>query len=860
VAPPLALKIWEEKLGDLLAAEALAVDETAKFKIKKDIAEAREKIAELGRVRLDPAPRIAPSRLTHVAAELIGREAELERLETAWQDPKIHVLTLVAWGGVGKTSLAATWAALLAERSFDGADYFDWSFYSQGTREQGGASGDTFVAQALRFFGDPETAASTTAAWDKGARLAELVAARRTLLILDGLEPLQYPPGPLAGQLKDPAMTALLRGLAVRNAGLCLVTTRERVEDLTAYRKGTAPEWALERLATPAGMRLLKQLGVSGSEKELEELAVDVDGHALTMNLLGTYLVRAHGGDVRKRDRVDLQRADRAIQGGHAFKAMAAYERWLGEGGEESARQLAILALLGLFDRPADAGCLAALRRPPAILGLTEPLFLPGGGRKAQLKKAQPIDDQDWNLACSALAGCGLLSLPATASPNALPTLAGGSALDAHPLIREYFARRLRERQPKAWRAAHSRLYEHLRDTTEHQPDTLEGLQPLYQAVAHGCQAGRHQEACDEVYWDRISRGAAAYVVKELGAFGADLCAVAVFFAPPWRRISPGLKEADQAWLLNQAAFHLRALGRLTEALEPMRAALEMGKSHENWIGAASRASNLSALELTLGEVPAAVRDAEQSVIFADRSGDAFQRMGKRAMQADALQQAGRYAEALELFQEAERIQAEQQAQYPRLYSLPGFQYCDLLLAEAERAAWRIEASRADVEAHSRVLREVAERAEQTLKWVLGAGGLAVLTLALDHLTLGRARLYRAILEGADSSSACSEIEEAVAGLRRAGATHHVPRGLLTRAWQRALHGDISEARADLDEAQEIAERGPMPLYLADIALYRARLFRDRESLATARSLIEKHGYWRRKEELEDSETAAKGW
>jgi len=58
-----------------------------------------------------------------------------------------------------------------------------------------------------------------------------------------------------------------------------------------------------------------------------------------------------------------------------------------------------------------------------------------------------------------------------------------------------------------------------------------------------------------------------------------------------------------------------------------------------------------------------------------------------------------------------------------------------------------------------------------------------------------------------------------------------------------------------------------MPLFLADIHLYRARLFRNvtpypwespQHDLAEARRLIEKHGYWRRKEELEDAEAAAK--
>jgi hypothetical protein len=72
--------------------------------------------------------------------------------------------------------------------------------------------------------------------------------------------------------------------------------------------------------------------------------------------------------------------------------------------------------------------------------------------------------------------------------------------------------------------------------------------------------------------------------------------------------------------------------------------------------------------------------------------------------------------------------------------------------------------------------------------------------------------------------------------------------------------GDQVGVRADLDEAHEIAERGPMPLHLADVHLYRARLFHDREALKEARRLIERHGYWRRREELGDAEEMAKSW
>ena len=86
------------------------------------------------------------------------------------------------------------------------------------------------------------------------------------------------------------------------------------------------------------------------------------------------------------------------------------------------------------------------------------------------------------------------------------------------------------------------------------------------------------------------------------------------------------------------------------------------------------------------------------------------------------------------------------------------------------------------------------------------------------------------------------------------------PQARVTRAWLRVLTHDADGARRDLDEAWEIAERGPMPLFQADVHLHRARLFGDQAALVEARRLIEKHGYGRRLEELADAEAAAKHW
>lgn len=51
-----------------------------------------------------------------------------------------------------------------------------------------------------------------------------------------------------------------------------------------------------------------------------------------------------------------------------------------------------------------------------------------------------------------------------------------------------------------------------------------------------------------------------------------------------------------------------------------------------------------------------------------------------------------------------------------------------------------------------------------------------------------------------------------------------------------------------------------MPLFQADVQLYRARLFKDKEALVEARRLIEKYRYGRRLEELADAEEASAGW
>lgn len=761
--------------------------------------------------------------IKYAPAVLIGREDETKLLNNAWakvqnqEKGRPHLMTFVALGGEGKTALVAKWAAVLAVRDWAGCDCaFAWSFYSQGVGEKVAADSDLFLKTSLDYFGDEEDkafAASNAGAYEKGQRLARIIGKGRNLLILDGLEPLQYPPtSPTPGELKDQGIVALLKGLAQNSLGLCIVTTRYSITDLKAFWQTTSPKVELLRLSKEAGVHLLQKLGVrkqSGTKEEFEKLVEDVKGHALTLTLLGSYLTEFHAGDIRKRDLVKLEKADEEIEvlqkhPHHTFNVMDAYVKQLQ--GQRAGQMLALLHLLGLFDRPATADCLGALWIKPAISGLTETLVdLDEGNRNSTLKRLETAK---------------LLTVNRDASGTLV-------SLDAHPHIREYFAKQLREKNPDAWRAAHKRLYEHLcASTKEGDQPTLEDLQPLYQAVAHGCQAGLQEEAWGKLYVARILRGSQHYSWKKLGVFGMDIGAASCFFNSPWNHVSSSLKPSSAAFVCNQTALYLRALSRLSEALEPMRAATDWAASEKDWGHAAVGASNLSELELTLGDVGGSLWDAEQSITYADRSGYAFQRMARRAHLADALHQAGRQLEALERFREAEQMQQERQPNHLLLYSAGSFNYCDLLMADTEKAAWQ-QTQRLMVSGKCSELikqcRDVSQRVAETLK--IAERNNWLLDIACDHLTLGRTALYEAILSKSEIRNSKSEIEEAVSGLRRAGTMHHIPRGLLTRAWFRFLTNDLDGAMADLDEAWEIAERGPMKLFMADIHLYRARLF-----------------------------------
>jgi len=328
-----------------------------------------------------------------------------------------------------------------------------------------------------------------------------------------------------------------------------------------------------------------------------------------------------------------------------------------------------------------------------------------------------------------------------------------------------------------------------------------------------------------------------AGIADKLGAFGTDLVTISGFFDSLWDKPVAGLTEAFKAFILNEAGIDLRALGRLKEAAQPMKAGLEGRIALEDWNYAAISAGNLSGLYLTIGDIALALEYANQSVNLADKSGDAFLRMWQRTTLAEVLHQAGHQSEAESIFREAEEMQKEGQPEYPMMHSVQGFRYCDLLLSQGK-------------------YHEVLNRAKKFFDWRLPSDSLLV--IALDHLSLGRAHLFHALQEGGQDFTRAKELlNHAVDGLRQAGTQHHVPRGLLARAELYRVQGEFDKAQHDMDEAMTIAECGEMGLYQADCHLEYARLYMAmgknddaRRRLDTAREMVDEMGYHRRDKDI----------
>ena len=792
--------------------------------------------------------------------ELIGRDQELAMLDLALSLGRMAIVSFVAWGGVGKTILTRAWL-----RRCEGADWFDfecvfgWSFQEEGPGEDREEAEDLFLERALALFGIPHERAWQP--WEKGRLLAEAMQERRTLLILDGLEPMQYPPGPAGGRIRAAGIESLLTGLE-RDTGrkarsLCVLTTREA---LRQFEASSVVQLELSNLNEESGAQLLHQSGakfagaveIKGDDPELIVASRNLGGHALTLRLLGKFLQRAHEGDIRRRDVVAFEIADLTLEGGLTFRMLAAFEKWFAAGGDFGMRRLMIMRLVGLFNRPAEADCIRALRSAPALEGLTDALFMIRGGA------AEPVPEEDFNEVVSFLEEFGLLGR----DPHS-------GALNCHMLIHEYFAAQVRREHPQSWRRAHGRLFEHLSGATKlGAKPGLDELQPAYHAAHHACEAKWFLKAA-ALYERQIMHSPDEhYSWFFLGAFESDLQLFSGFFESRWDRPCAELSGVIRSWIWGEVGYCLRSVGRLREAVVPMSKGAEDQLAAGHWLDAATGFCNLSEAQTMLGQLQEAAVSVDRSAQIAKRIFPPTFYPQTVAALAHIQHLQGMAKEAAELFRRAAV------ASFPPgrpLTGLAGYQAAELELRVAEAAA--VYAS-LGFSVRPAILTDALEICRMAAKTSAEASEEARRTgvpvfRALAALTSARAAFYESVLLDSAGSRrekgeiAAEHLQDAERMSRAGGMLELRPALLLTRSWLNVSIGLAESAIRDLNEAWQIARRSDMRLYLTDIHLYRARLFYSsdpypwddgsrspEDDLEAARTLIQECNYLRRQEEL----------
>jgi hypothetical protein len=270
-----------------------------------------------------------------------------------------------------------------------------------------------FLRHAYRYFSGGQKADASGAGLLY--RLTErLIEGRRNLIVLDGLERVQRPPGDLKrgfGELEDPLLRQAVTRLAA-GAGRtrCLITTRFPVPDLDRWEGREYARLEVDRLDRAAARQLLRRHGVRGDDRALDAVVDEYGSHALTLDHVGAYLADFCDGEPAAAARLEDPRLDSDTPEERKLaRVLRAYEKAL------SPREVDLLVRSCIFRTGASVEALHAVFARTDVPGLCRELA--------------GCSEEEFRRIASRLAGLHLL----LREP--------GGGYTAHPAVRDHFYR-----------------------------------------------------------------------------------------------------------------------------------------------------------------------------------------------------------------------------------------------------------------------------------------------------------------------------------------------------------------------------------------------------------------------------------
>lgn len=731
--------------------------------------------------------KISISSLPSTGLNLFGRSAELDFIDSAWRDGKTNCVEIVAFGGVGKSSLVNSWLSRQDKLNYSGASrVYAWSFYWQGKGSDVISSGDLFIEQALEWFGDTSPEKGTP--WAKANRLADLIRESRTLLILDGLEPLQYPPGLKQGEIENPAVSLLLRELATNNDGLCIVTSRLAITEFASFSDGRTQSLYLERLATEDGVQLLSSMGINGEVTDMQSAVEAYSGHPLCLSLLAGYLSVVHEAKVSNyrelSSLVDIQFFDT-----HASSIVRAYLNWF-----DSSLEVSLLNLLGLLDGGITLDDVKTLVASKSVFGLTAELA--------------DLSHSEWRYALKRLEDSNLISISRSN---------GNDTLHCHPLIRDFLSEHLRREKPDVWRDGNRIIFNFLQRSAIENPETMAQMEPLFRAVIHGTRAGLVEESF-QLYFEKIKRK--QFSIFTEGSHHADQSCIRAFFRRPWTEPVAQLSESASYYLFSCAAVNLIYLGQIEAAIEPAILSIRGFQKHERWLESATTSGPLISMLIAAGRLQDSHQEWENCQQSVQAAGNEVVSAVYNTIGAYINFLEGNMGEAARLFAEAEQILNKERPDCELACPTISSYYCKYLLDTGKPE-------------------EALERALRTLEWRrTNSWQIEVDTTSLyatDLLVLGL--IYLALN---DFENASHYLHKQVELSKAANEWLYLPSGLIARAKLHIAEENYVLAQNDLEEALAIAKNTGALLSTWEANIVLAELALVSEELQLGQSYFQK--------------------
>ena len=715
------------------------------------------------------------------------------------------VLALTAIGGMGKSALTWAWALRdvlglpLAGARDDPADVAAdcrlaeearpdgllwWSFYERDAKF--GAFMNAALAYASGGAVDPDAVPSQH---DKLQALLGLLAERRLLIVLDGLE---RELGAYAGMdaayrgdetmddaahraCVDPAAADFLRrAAALPLASRVLLTSRLFPSDLEGPGGGIVAGCRHEtvvELGREDAVTFFADEGVTGTRAEIEQACLPYGRYPLVLRLLAGLIVHdpEKPGDVAVAAGHDLV-PDLTARQHHVLE-------WSYDALDDDTR--ALLSRIAAFRSPMDYAALAAI---------------------------SPLDDEAaLKAALTALRRRGLLLFDASAARH-----------DLYPIVRRYAYERLADKD-----GVHARLRDYFDALPPPKMVTrLEDLAPVIELYHHTVRAGDYDTAAD-LYYDRLSND----LFFRLGAYQTCIDLLATLF-PDGEDRPPRLEDAaDQAWTINELANAYTLSGRSRRAVPLFKLHNEVQENRGDKLALAIGLGNLAKNQQSFGELAATEQGFRQRITLCQEIKDAAKEaIGHRDLGL-LLARRGAFGESGTALDRAAEIFNDEGIKQGLCVAEA---YCaerSLLIGENDTALAAARRARrlADEVAEERYPHE---RDFVRAEWLQGA---ALFALAEDEPDGQNGRLAEAEGHLRDALTRCRRIS--LVGFESA----------ILLAWARwhRLKGSPDDARRDAMDALAIADRCEYRLDQADIRNFLARLALDAGDTAGAREQAE---------------------